>query len=156
MLTHEQLRVYKKRARAYRKVPLLKLWWKADRWPWQYRIGIANHPDDMGKPYGWKIRTGGLGRFGGGWEWSLGIEVGGSTTILNLVYGTIRITTDDPVAAERKRVLERVKRDQERNEKQRLAQKGALDTYVAPQRKKGPIDHKGRTPSDYNYGDCGF
>lgn len=32
-------------------------------------------------------------RFGGGWTYKLGIDVGGSTVILNLIYGMIRITT---------------------------------------------------------------
>jgi hypothetical protein len=30
-------------------------------------------------------------RFGGGWRYKLGIAVGGSTVVINLVFGSIRI-----------------------------------------------------------------
>lgn len=31
------------------------------------------------------------GRFGGGWNWKLGIDVGGTTVIVNLLVATLRI-----------------------------------------------------------------
>ena len=47
---------------------------KFKRWPWQ---GY----DDCG-----------LGRFGGGWNYSLGIQFGRNSAIINLLWGMIRIT----------------------------------------------------------------
>lgn len=32
-----------------------------------------------------------LGRFGGGWQWSVGIRVGRRTAIVDLLIGTVRI-----------------------------------------------------------------
>ena len=42
-------------------------------WPWQKSNSI-------------------MGRFGGGWNFNLGIQVGGTTVLLNLIWGSIRIT----------------------------------------------------------------
>lgn len=35
------------------------------------------------------------GRFGGGWNWSLGFEAGGRTLILNLLVATLRFDLED-------------------------------------------------------------
>lgn len=51
----------------------------ASRWPWQK--GDYTAPLN---PFG--------DRFGGGWKYKLGIDMGGSTVILNLLYGMIRIS----------------------------------------------------------------
>jgi hypothetical protein len=32
-----------------------------------------------------------MGRFGGGWKWCLGVEVGSTTVLLNLIWGYLRI-----------------------------------------------------------------
>jgi len=32
-----------------------------------------------------------MGRFGGGWQWELGVQAGGSTVIFNLLVCTVRI-----------------------------------------------------------------
>jgi hypothetical protein len=52
------------------------------------------------KIYGWKLTrikrsTRGLGRFGGGWEWSLGITTNAKATIwiINLVIWQFRLTS---------------------------------------------------------------
>lgn len=56
----------------------------AQRWPWQ-------------QGYNWKGTTNYAplnysgARFGGGWKYKLGIDIGGRTIILNLVFGMIRI-----------------------------------------------------------------
>lgn len=67
----------------------------ASRWPWQIRrsSGLFSCPktEKVGAKYGW-MPTGGMGRFGGGWKWSLGINVGGSTVILDLLFGSIRFS----------------------------------------------------------------
>ena len=67
---------------------------RADRWPWQVRRSVAlmSGPDEKkGEKYGWKP-TKGTGRFGGGWNWALGFEASSSTIILNLLFGTVRIS----------------------------------------------------------------
>lgn len=38
----------------------------------------------------WKC-TQGWGRFGGGWQWELGFQIGGSTIIINLLFCSLRI-----------------------------------------------------------------
>jgi len=67
----------------------------ASRFPWQRRTSTALLSDPkteaVGTRYGWR-GTPGMGRFGGGWNWKLGIDVGGSSCILNLLVGTVRIT----------------------------------------------------------------
>lgn len=32
-----------------------------------------------------------FGRFGGGWNWQLGFQIGGSTIIINLLVASVRI-----------------------------------------------------------------
>jgi hypothetical protein len=59
------------------------------RWPWYPISGRWDQPD--GRKYGWK-KVGGMGRFGGGWEYCLGIDIGGTTVILKLIFGMLRIT----------------------------------------------------------------
>lgn len=67
---------------------------KLSGWPWQYKENSAildfNSKVKIGQKWGWKD-PGGMGRFGGGWKWKLGITQGGSVTIIDLVYGSIWI-----------------------------------------------------------------
>jgi hypothetical protein len=35
--------------------------------------------------FSWRSRKDWMGRFGGGWQWKLGIQVGGSTVLLSLL-----------------------------------------------------------------------
>lgn len=51
------------------------------RWPWQ-----KFNAHGMLNPAG--------ARFGGGWKYKLGIDVGGTTVILNLIWGMIRFSYD--------------------------------------------------------------
>lgn len=61
---------------------------KGDRWPWQgygwfphrHRVSVTAAPLN---------RSG--ARFGGGWRYKFGIAVGGSSIIIDLVFGSIRI-----------------------------------------------------------------
>lgn len=71
-------------------ITLWRLQVSADRWPGQPRPG---GPLGRGGRYGWKPE-GGMGRFGAGWEWCLGVEIGGSgrTAIINLLYGLVRVS----------------------------------------------------------------
>lgn len=46
---------------------------KAERWP---QHGNPRRPQQ---------------RWGGGWKWRLGIDVGRSTVVINLIFGLIRI-----------------------------------------------------------------
>lgn len=66
---------------------------KLERWPWQIRPGFwANPVGTTGNRWGWKLDCGGMGRFGGGWNWKLGITMGESQCIIDLVLGSIRVT----------------------------------------------------------------
>lgn len=61
---------------------------KFQRWPGQKQV--FSH-----EKYGWTHKSCGLmGRFGGGWRWKLGLLVGGKTVILDLIFGSIRISWD--------------------------------------------------------------
>lgn len=40
----------------------------------------------------WRRNDGWMGRFGGGWNWKLGIQVGGATAIISLVVLEVRIS----------------------------------------------------------------
>lgn len=51
--------------------------WKLWRWEFSYRRKSSKNL--------W-------GRFGGGWNWKLGIDIGGSTIILNLLVANLRIS----------------------------------------------------------------
>lgn len=64
----------------------------ASRWPWQIRHQVAILDDQRlkGKPYGWHT-PGMMGRFGGGWQWCLCIEVGKSSINLNILFGIVSI-----------------------------------------------------------------
>lgn len=71
-----------------------RLWIRADRWPWQvrnHRAVLSGPGEKVGEKYGW-LPTQGTGRFGGGWNWNLGIQVGGTTVLLELLFGTVMIT----------------------------------------------------------------
>ena len=66
-------------------------------WPWQF-VGAhwaSNVDKTTGKRYGWNpFKVKGMGRFGGGWAFRLGVTIGGSLTdwVFNLGLGSIRIT----------------------------------------------------------------
>lgn len=60
---------------------------KASRFPWQ---GYGWFPHKNGKGPTAPLNPGGA-RFGGGWNWKLGVSVGGSTILVDLLFGTIRI-----------------------------------------------------------------
>lgn len=66
----------------------------ADRWPWHISHPCVLDPRKAAK-YGWLPR-GGMGRFGGGWEWKLGIDASTTCIILNLLVGAIRISWYKP------------------------------------------------------------
>jgi hypothetical protein len=50
--------------------------WRWGRWNFSYRRRSSKNL--------W-------GRFGGGWNWKLGVDIGGSSVILNLLVSTLRI-----------------------------------------------------------------
>lgn len=60
-----------------------------DRWPWQPGYNWRG----TGNPRAPLNRCG--ARFGGGWKWKIGIDVGGHTVILNLFWGMLRIELVD-------------------------------------------------------------
>jgi hypothetical protein len=66
----------------------------ADRWPWQIKnhkglMDVGPGAKPLGERYGWKP-VGGMGRFGGGWNWEFGFMASGGTIIVMLLYGTLR------------------------------------------------------------------
>ena len=52
---------------------------KASRWPWQK----GNYAAPL-NPAG--------ARFGGGWKYRFGVDVGSTTVMLNLIWGMVRIS----------------------------------------------------------------
>lgn len=70
--------------KGYLKLPFLNLYVKGSRCPW--------HEKSEGVKYGWNpYKDAGWGRFGGGWKWKLGIMAGGSTLIVEWIFGSTRI-----------------------------------------------------------------
>jgi len=63
---------------------------KFARFPWQTIDKNWATQTDSPKKYGWG-KIGGLGRFGGGWDYKLGIMIGGNTIIIDVLVGSIRI-----------------------------------------------------------------
>lgn len=68
---------------------------KASRWPWQPGYNWRGMENSRAP-----LNAGGA-RFGGGWRYKLGVDVGGSTVIVNLIFGMVRIRVFDWVAEER-------------------------------------------------------
>lgn len=72
---------------------------KFSGWPWQSRGEFwANPNGTTGKPWGWKLDCGGMGRFGGGWQFKLGV-IGSmhmnpwrGEVVIDLVYGSMRVS----------------------------------------------------------------
>ncbi len=44
----------------------------------------------------WGSRTNLMGRFGGGWNWELGFQLGGTTIIFNLLVCSVRVSLTKP------------------------------------------------------------
>lgn len=61
----------------------------ASGFPWQIRGGHWSTKEG-GKPWGWG-KCDGMGRFGGGWDYKLGVMIGSRSFILDILLGTIRI-----------------------------------------------------------------
>ena len=59
---------------------------KFSRWPGQKQV-FSN------EKYGWRHKSNGImGRFGGGWRWKLGFSMGSKSCIIDLIFGSIRIS----------------------------------------------------------------
>lgn len=64
---------------------------KFDRWPGSPRVKSLF--SDGTDKYGWTHEScGPMGRFGGGWRWKLGFAIGGKSCIIDLIFGSIRIS----------------------------------------------------------------
>ena len=68
----------------------------ASRWPWQIKthfaaLDVGPGAVKIGERYGWKP-AGGMGRFGGGWNWSLGIRASATTIYMELLFGSIQLS----------------------------------------------------------------
>lgn len=54
----------------------------AERWPWQgYGWGLSTLTKAPLNPFG--------ARFGGGWKYKFGIDIGTRTLVLNLIFGLV-------------------------------------------------------------------
>ena len=60
----------------------------ASKWPWMPCKEHWSHMGETPQVYGWKSVPG-MGRFGGGWRWKLGILVGKKQIALDLIVGSI-------------------------------------------------------------------
>ena len=59
----------------------------ASRWPWH---GYGWFPHKSGKGSKAMLNPSGA-RFGAGWSYKLGIDIGGSSVLLNLIFGMVMI-----------------------------------------------------------------
>ena len=64
---------------------------KAQRWPWMPCKNHWSHFGETPAKYGWG-KVPGMARFGGGWDWKFGVCIGSSEVILDLIFGTVRIS----------------------------------------------------------------
>lgn len=62
------------------------------RWPWQ-GYGWFPHLTENKKAAAISNPTG--ARFGGGWKYKIGIAIGGTAIIVDLLFGSIRITLQE-------------------------------------------------------------
>lgn len=62
---------------------------KASRWPWQ--AGGSHWTRGQRDTWGWSPLPG-MGRFGGGWNWCLGVQISKRSILFNLLYGQVKIT----------------------------------------------------------------
>ena len=74
--------------------PLEKAWIAIKRFNEQEPKREVNWCRRIGRlkiTYRWRSKNCLWGRFGGGWNWELGVQVGGHTAIINLLVCSIRI-----------------------------------------------------------------
>lgn len=58
------------------------------------RLRRTWHIGQLSITFEWRSKNNLWGRFGGGWDWALGVEVGGSTILFNLLVFSVRITQE--------------------------------------------------------------
>lgn len=82
-------------------IPGTKIKVTASRWPWMRRksVGLLEFDAKVGDKYGWR-RNSTMGRFGGGFQWNLGVHIGRYTVILELLFGSIKIGWYEPKSDE--------------------------------------------------------
>jgi hypothetical protein len=73
------------------KIRKLKI--KANRWPWQ-GYGWFPHKDSENRKAAAILNPIGS-RFGAGWNYKLGVSVGSRTVIIDLLFGSFRISYSD-------------------------------------------------------------
>ncbi|MGU3661069.1 hypothetical protein [Methylobacterium fujisawaense] len=103
----------------------------ADRWPWQDGYGWSG----TGGPTAPMNRSG--ARFGAGWRYRLGVSIGGTTVMLDLLFGMVRLHWES--AADRAWAAQR-KAEADAWLKQSEAERKAFDAELATIR-------AGRTPA---------
>ena len=128
------LKAIREKQERWRKVPLLKLWWKASRWPWHVKtqtaiLDLGGKP--LGEKWGWSNKAlGGMGRFGGGWRWKLGMLCGGSSLLIDLIWGSVHIDWNDPPARARERALKDADRKRVAEATKPVAYKDGFDPEI--------------------------
>lgn len=60
-------------------------WYSSRRLNRQFSVGRLDIGVEMRRNDGW------MGRFGGGWNWKLGIQAGGNTVIVSLLVMEVRL-----------------------------------------------------------------
>lgn len=61
----------------------------ADRCPWQPVREHWSHGGKAPERYGWGMIPG-MGRFGAGWDYKIGIQIGRNTVIVDWLFGSFR------------------------------------------------------------------
>lgn len=85
----------------WRRLWPLRVWVRTDRFPWHPKRSSALLDLDskrrVGERWGWSLRHGGMGRFGGGWAVKLGVAVGGNGAVMiDLLVGTLHLRFSPP------------------------------------------------------------
>lgn len=93
---------------------------EARRWPWQKagHTALLNSAKERAmSKYGW-LPTDGMGRFGGGWNWKLGVSMGhllptehGWSVHFDLLFGTLDIGYRSVKSAELNRKWKRERQE---------------------------------------------
>lgn len=103
----DPLQDVKERQARWAKLPGLPLWARWSRAPWQVKtftaiLDVGGKP--VGEKWGWSNKDlGGMGRFGGGWRWKLGLEMGTISLNIYLIWAMLQLTWGEDPNARRKR-----------------------------------------------------
>lgn len=66
-------------------------------WHTEYLIDRTVQLGRVAVRLSWRSRKSAMGRFGGGWDWKLGFQVGGSTLLISLLVAELRVQLEKRV-----------------------------------------------------------